>query len=220
MFVKFMAQQLRKPSGLFGGYISRWMNRSNVPMYHVAMDAVTKLNRKRFLEIGFGGGALLNMVLASGAFQKVEGIDASLDMVKLVQRNLYKHIKQNKLEVHHGDIADLPFAPGSFDAVVSLNTIYFWHSLKTGISECNRILSNNGIVLLGFDDKGEMSKWPGHKYGFTMYDVDEVCVALESFGFSEIEVVSGKTKKWGLFHCVHALKKAHINGPKERTRSK
>ena len=42
-----------------------------------------------------------------------------------------------------------------------------------------------------------------------MYDVDEVRAVLDFFGFSEIEVVSGKTKEWGLFHCVKARKKAN-----------
>ena len=209
MFVKLLAHQLRNPSGLIGKYVSRWMNRSNVAIYHAALELVVKSNRGRFLEIGFGGGALLNMAVACGSFPKVSGIDASLDMVKLVQRNLHTHIRQGKLEVQYGDIADLPFAPSSFDAVVSLNTIYFWPSLKTGVSECIRILSNDGILVLGFDDKTEMSQWPGHSYGFTMYDVDEVRAVLDFFGFSEIEVVSGKTKEWGLFHCVKARKKAN-----------
>lgn len=206
MFAKMLAYQLRNPSGLIGKYVSRWMNRSNVAIYHTALDLVLKSNRGRLLEIGFGGGALLKMAVTCGSFPKVSGIDASPDMVKLVQRNLHTPIRQGKLEVKYGDIADLPFAPGSFDAVVSLNTIYFWPSLKTGVSECIRVLSNDGILVLGFDDKAEMSQWPGHRYGFRMYDVDEVRTVLDTFSFAEIEVVSGKTKGWGLFHCVHARK--------------
>ena len=207
MFVKLLANQLRNPSGLIGKYVSRWMNRSNVTIYHAALELVEKSNRGRLLEIGFGGGALLNIAVGCGSFSKITGIDTSLDMVKLVRRNLHTHIREGKLEVQYGDIADLPFSPKSYDAVVSLNTIYFWPSLRTGVSECIRILSNDGVLVLGFDDKNEMSQWPGHSYGFTLYDVDEVQAVLDSFGFSEIEVVSGKTKEWGLFHCVHARKK-------------
>ena len=210
MFVKMLARQLRHPSGLMGKYVSRWMNRSNVAIYHTTLDLVVTSSRGRLLEIGFGGGALLKMALACGAFPKVFGIDASLDMVKLVQRNLNTHVRQGKLEVQVGDIADLPFEPSAFDAVVSLNTIYFWPSLQTGVAECIRVLSNDGLLVLGFDDKSEMRQWPGHRYGFTMYDVDEVRAALDGCGFSEIEVVSGKTKGWGLFHCVHAKKKANF----------
>jgi SAM-dependent methyltransferase len=210
MFVKLLAQQLRRPSGLIGKYVSLWMNRSNVAINQTALELVVKTNRGRFLEIGFGGGALLNMAVACGSFPKVSGVDASLDMVKLVRRNLQTFIRQGKLEVQYGDITDLPFASSAFDAVVSLNTIYFWPSLKTGVSECIRILSNDGILVLGFDDKAEMSKWPGHRYGFTMYDVDEVRAVLDSIGFFKIEVVSGKTKTWGLFHCIHARKKSNF----------
>jgi len=209
MFLKLLAKQLRNPSGLIGKYVSRWMNRSNVAIYQTALELVVKSNRGRFLEIGFGGGALLNMAVTCGCFSKVTGIDASLDMVKLVRRDLHTHIRQGELEVKYGDITDLPFTPKSFDTVVSLNTIYFWSSLKAGVSECSRILSEDGILVLGFDDKTEMSQWQGHSYGFAMYDVDEVKAVLDSFGFSGIEVVSGKTKEWGLFHCVHARKKSN-----------
>lgn len=94
MFVKMLARQLRHPSGLMGKYVSRWMNRSNVAIYHTALDLVVTSSRGRLLEIGFGGGALLKMALACGAFPKVFGIDASLDMVKLVQRNLNTHVRQ------------------------------------------------------------------------------------------------------------------------------
>lgn len=207
MFAKLLAKQLRNPSGLIGKYVARWMNRCNADIYLAALELVSKSNRERFLEIGFGGGDLLKMAVACGAFSKVSGIDASLDMVKLVQQNLHTLIRQGKLEVQYGDIADLPFAPESFDTVVSLNTIYFWPSLETGVSECIRILSSDGMLVLGFDDKTEMSQWPGHRYGFKMYDVDEVRAVLESSGFSEIEVVPGKTKEWGLFHIVHARKR-------------
>ncbi len=207
MFVKMLAHQLRKPSGLIGKYVSRWMNRSNVAIYQMALALVVKSNRGRLLEIGFGGGALLKMALDCGSFPKVYGIDASLDMVKRIQRILRTYITQGRLEVQYGDISDLPFAPFSFDAVVSLNTIYFWSSLKRGASECLRVLSNDGILVLGFDDKAEMRQWPGHRYGFTLYDIDDVRAALGAVGFSEIEVVSGKTKAWGRFHCVHARKK-------------
>ena len=206
MFAKLIAHQLRNPSGFIGRYVSRWMNQSNVAIYHAALELVVKSNRKKLLEIGFGGGGLLEMAVACGSFPKVSGVDSSLDMVKLVQRKLRRHVAQGKLEVQHGGIGNLPFAPKAFDAVVSLNTIYFWPTLNTGVSECKRILSDEGILVLGFDDKTEMSQWPGHRYGFKMYDVDEVREALEPFGFSEIGVRSGKTKKWGLFHCVHAKK--------------
>ena len=209
MFEKLLANQLRNPSGLIGKFVSRWMNRSNVAVYNIALELVEKSNQGRLLEIGFGGGALLKMAVDCGSFRTVTGIDTSIDMVKRVQRNLHGHIRQGKLDVQYGDIADIPFAPGTFDAVVSLNTIYFWPSLKIGVSECSRVLSNDGILVLGFDDKTEMNQWPGHHNGFKMYDVDEVQAVLDSFGFSKIEVVSGETSEWGLFHCVHGRKKAN-----------
>lgn len=210
MFLKIFAQQLRSPSGIIGKYVSRWMNRSNVAINRAALElalkASTKAKYPKILEIGFGGGALITMAVDCGFFSNVSGVDSSPDMVRLVRRKFRNQIMQGNVTIEYGDIIDLPFKSDTFDVLVSNNTIYFWPSLEAAVSECLRVLSDDGFLVLGFDDKNEMLQWPGHRYGFTTYEIGDICTALNSLGFSVIEKVSGKTEGWGLFHCVLASK--------------
>lgn len=57
---KYLASQLRKPSGFIGKvFISRILNRENSRMNGLTLKLLEIKNSDRILEVGFGGGVLL-----------------------------------------------------------------------------------------------------------------------------------------------------------------
>ena len=46
-----------------------------------------------------------------------------------------------------GDCCNLDFPTEMFDAVTSVNTIYFWSDTVKGLTEINRVLKDKGIFV-------------------------------------------------------------------------
>ena len=59
-FSSYIAAQLRKPSGRFGKVVmARLLNRLNAPSNELVIDSLRLQTDDRVLEVGFGGGDML-----------------------------------------------------------------------------------------------------------------------------------------------------------------
>jgi arsenite methyltransferase len=194
-----MAAQLARPSGLLGRFlVGRWLNRANIGTNALAMEALSLAPGERVLEVGFGGGGLIGLMLQRAA--SVAALDLSPAMVKGAGRRFRRAIREGGLELHCGDADTLPFEPAAFDAVVTLNTIYFWNQPEAVLLECRRVLRPGGRLVLGMDDAAELRAWPGHRYGFRVYEVEEVMERMRSAGFARLRLLTAHTP--GRVHCV------------------
>jgi SAM-dependent methyltransferase len=204
MFVRFMASQLAKPNGAFG----RWLmgprlNRLNRAMNQLALEALEPVSGTRILEIGFGGGGLMEMLLERGA--KVSGCDFSPAVVRHVRAKLRKSVQRGKADVHCADVSAMPFPDGSFDQVCTVNTIYFWRDPDAAMEEIVRVLRPAGRVLICFNPAEELRQWPGHRHGFRLYDLDDVEALLGKHGFSGFSILEADDPQQGRFISIAAL---------------
>lgn len=156
----------------------------------------------RILEVGFGSGDLLEKILSGQPCEFVAGIDLSDEMVRLAGRRLRRYILAGRAQVRGGDIEALPFGDGEFTKLCSVNTLYFWRNPSVALAECRRVLRPHGRIVLCFNAKEELALWPGHKYGFRLYDLAEVECLLKDAGFTAIEVTSARDSEQGMFYCV------------------
>lgn len=206
MFQKLIARQLAHPKGWFGRfYIARWLNKANLAMNEFTLQKLSTSSKDRILEIGFGGGDLLEKILSTKSTEYVAGVDLSIDMVNLVGHRLRHYIQSGRAEVRRGDIESLPFADGEFTKVCSVNTLYFWRNPSVALAECHRVLRRDGEILLCFNSREDLEAWPCHEYGFRLYDLVEAEDLLKTSGFTTIKVASAHDSKQGLFYCVSAL---------------
>lgn len=203
MLQKFIARQLAHPSGLVGRmFTARWLNKANARMNQLTRERLAIKPEDRLLEVGFGGGDLLEQILSSTQSEFVAGVDLSVAMVRLVGRRLRSYIEAGKAEVVCGDIEALPYRDGEFTKLCSVNTIYFWRDPSMALTECRRVLRAGGQILLCFNSREDLKAWPIHKHGFRLYEVAEVESLLRVAGFTTIELVSAADARQGLFYCV------------------
>ena len=66
------------------------------------------------------------------------------------------------------------------------------------------MLAAGGLLVLCFNAKQDLARWPGHKHGFRLYELTEVEAGLGKAGFEVADVVSENDPAQGLFHCVSA----------------
>lgn len=200
----FLARQLARPSGLFGRWVmAPLLNRGNRAMNALTLRQLASTPADRVLEVGFGGGALLGDLLASGcAF--AAGLDLSPEMVGRAGRRFRAEIAVGRAELRVGSIEAIPFPADAFTGVCSVNTLYFWEDVGRALAECRRVLAPGGRLVLCFTDREALERWPGHRHGFRLYGLADVERHLRDAGFEVADVAEGLNPHDGRFFCVRA----------------
>ena len=209
MFDRFFAQQLARPSGLFGRFIlERWLRKHTRAVNAWALEQLVLGQGDRLLDLGFGSGELLFEVLARDGQVEAAGLDLSETMVRSARRRMEALLQKGRLELKQGDAAAMPFEDARFSRIISVNTLYFWPSPALVLAECRRVLEDQGECLLCFDAKAELERWPGHRFGFTLYEPPEVEALFLEAGFGLVAARSQSFPGYGLAHCVIARKQS------------
>ncbi|HEY0085050.1 MAG TPA: class I SAM-dependent methyltransferase [Allosphingosinicella sp.] len=159
-------------------------------MNRLALERLDLQRGERFLEVGFGGGALLRAARKQGAI--VSGVDVSEAMVK----------RAHGLDVHLASAGALPFGAAEFHKAASLNSLYFWPDPRASLAELARVVKPGGKLLLAFEPPEELRKWPGHRHGLCLFEVEEVRALMQAVGFGAIEETWGTGRKPDRFCCL------------------
>ena len=186
MAPRFIARQLSNPNGFIGRLIMGEMNRRNAKLNAFALRQLALSRSDRVLEIGFGGGVLLEQLIAGAAF--VAGLDRSETAVATAAKRYADRVASGQADFRLGDVAQLPFPDAAFDKAVTVNTIYFWPSLPHGFAEIHRVLAPGGRFAVGFLPQEHMVRLNMPTDIFTMRTAQEVLAALSGAGFRDARV--------------------------------
>lgn len=205
-FRSFLAKQLKNPSGWFGQMLLRFLNRKNAAMNDLVWQSAQLLKDDLILEIGFGGGDLIQKMITSGIPSLVEGIEMSPDALNFSKQRFRRLISQGKLKLQLGDAAALPFLDHRFHRVCTVNTLYFWPDPLQVLRECYRVLRPNGFLFIGYTSKTYLIEQNLTQYNFQAYEVEEVETLLKQAGFTQVSTVSAQNGKNLQFFCTSGKK--------------
>lgn len=170
---KTLASQLGNPRGLLGKAVARRLNKFNHASTSGAVDALAVADGDVVVDLGFGGGVGLRLLLDTKA-ALVHGVDFSPSMVDRAKREF----RDDRLRLHTGSITALPLADDSVDGLITLNTIYFIDDLATAFAEIGRIVRPGGRAVIGLGDPAAMADMPVTEPGFRIRPVAEVVETL------------------------------------------
>ena len=157
-----ISRQLSQPSGAGGRVIAAVMNRGNRGLNERAINLLDVRPSSRALDLGFGGGLALALLLERAAH--VTAIDRAQDMVAAAEARHADDIAAGRLTVKVGDVGALPLADGSVDRILTVNTVYFWPDLVSAFSELQRVMAPGARVVIGIRDGSVMERRPRHPH--------------------------------------------------------
>ncbi len=180
-----------KPQGADGIALLERMNgghHEELALWGLSLLAVAENGQA--LDIGCGGGANIERLLALMPEGRVCGIDYSPLSVRISREHNALAIEQGRCTVLEGNASDLPFPDATFDLVTAFETTYYW-DLPTAFAEVGRVLKPEGLFLVcneddGFDPKtAELAKHIPH---MSVRTIEALEAELLAAGFSIFDV--------------------------------
>ena len=104
----------------------------------------------KVLEVGFGPGVAIQLLLQRLHTGSVAGVDHSQEMVRQAAGRNAEALRNRKVDLRYGSAERLPFADQTFDKALAINSMQVWSDPHAGLQEIWRVLKHGGIVALGF----------------------------------------------------------------------
>jgi demethylmenaquinone methyltransferase/2-methoxy-6-polyprenyl-1,4-benzoquinol methylase len=168
---------------------------SEQPMRELGLQMLSAQAGETILEVGFGTGhCLVELARSVGPSGKVLGIDLSEGMVNETKALLSEEHLEDRIELHCGDAAQLPFESDSLDGIFTSFTLELFDTpeLPLVLSEWLRVLRPGGrLAVVAISKEGKQGvvmkayEWT-HKHFPNLMDCRPIFVseAIEAAGFN------------------------------------
>ncbi len=157
--LQHIRQQLERPSGLIGYLAGLFLSWENDDRIAWTLKKLRIRQRDHVLEIGFGPGDCLHEVAERATRGFVAGVEISDVMIEQARSRNAQFIKAGQMELHGGDVMDLPFGDRQFDKIFTINSINLWPDEQTGLREIKRTLKHGGTVAIIEQPPSRISEW-------------------------------------------------------------
>ncbi|HEU0028285.1 MAG TPA: methyltransferase domain-containing protein [Ktedonobacterales bacterium] len=164
------------------------------PLYHwpnfrVILAELALSPADYLVEVGCGGGALLNEALKSGC--RAAAIDHSLDMVRLASEQNRDTIEEGRLTIQQASAEQLSFPDATFTHAVMTGVLGHLPDPVAALREIRRVLIDGGhLIVLGSDPelRGTPAAPEPAASRIHFYDEDELRALGVAAGFTTARV--------------------------------
>jgi ubiquinone/menaquinone biosynthesis C-methylase UbiE len=201
---RFLARQLAHPGPILGPIIlAPLWNHRNTALNEAALDALALSPADRVLDVGFGGGYLLQRIATALGSGFAAGVDVSQAMVSYVERRERQLVADGRLILKCGSADQLPFTDGTFSAVCSVNSIFYWRDSGQALQEMRRVAAVGARLVLCFTDKESLSRRGFSAQGLHLFSADEIEAMTQWAGF-KMERLEKRSDRHREFWCLTA----------------
>jgi len=144
-FARFVDITARRPTGEAG--TAHYRNPAeHEESFTTALEALELTPDDRYLELGIGGGQLLERALET--VSSAVGVDHSADMLALTRERNADPLAAGRLQLVEGDFHQLPFQDGEFTRIACVNAFFFVERPAEFLAEVYRVLAAGGRFVL------------------------------------------------------------------------
>ena len=191
----------RRPEGDAGRAMLARMNESHAKLVEWGLSHIDLSTDDTVLDIGCGGGNTLARMAERVTKGHLVGIDYAEASVEASRAFNAELIEAGRMEILHGSVEHLPFADGHFDAVVTVESFYFWPSPEESLKEVARVIRRGGTFLLlaeiyGRDDLPAGIRTKIADYDLTNPTPEEFERLFRAAGFAVVETHFKEGEYW------------------------
>lgn len=114
------------------------------------VDLLALTRKSRVIEIGFGPGIALEILVKTVTNGSVTGIDPSDLMHKLAEQRNIKAINTGHLALIKDTATHLPFDDNTFDGALAMDNLHFWNDPLQSLRELKRVLIPGSKLVCSF----------------------------------------------------------------------
>jgi SAM-dependent methyltransferase len=168
---------------------TRW-NQNNAPVIEAVYRRLSVQAEQSILEIGFGNGRTVPLLMQQGERLSYIGIDAAETMAAEAITFNQELINLGRAKFHLASAEAIPFADASVDRACAINVIYFWRDPANVFSEIHRVLRPGGFSITAGIDVATAAEAPFSRaeYGFQAREPEELIDLHRAAGFVSVEV--------------------------------
>jgi SAM-dependent methyltransferase len=184
------AHLLSKPEGELGIAIGKNMNETNAKIIEAVYRRLGLQSGHSVLEIGFGNGRTLPLLMRQADAVTYVGIDIAETMVEEARSFNLPLVEAGRATFHPASADSIPCSDASFDRVLAVNVVYFWPDPVRVLAEIRRVLRPDGFSVIAGMDSATAAARPFYRaeYGFRIHDVDALIALHREAGFTNVEV--------------------------------
>jgi SAM-dependent methyltransferase len=186
----------------FAGRIFGWiMETVSASNYRWVITRLKEFAPRTYLEIGFGTGALAELVAREIKPSVLCAVDPSELMFKKVKRRLKKFAKKTKIDLKLGNDTNLDWADGSFDAIVASHSFQFWSDPVTTLEKLRRLITPRGRVVFVLRNHGRAksaNSWLPNPISKSGNEIEGLKQAIADAGFRAVRDERLSTGSHGL----------------------
>jgi ubiquinone/menaquinone biosynthesis C-methylase UbiE len=188
-FYSLIGTQLGKPTGWVGKFVAFMITRRNASLHDWTVQVMDIQPDHHILEVGFGSGSTIERMEKLASEGMVYGIDYSDTMVDLAAKRNRRAIAEGRVQLAHGDVAELPYEADTFDRICAIHALYFWPDPVAVLKQLRHVMKPGGMLAISIEPRDVLSKSQFTQEGaFTLYAGEEVRDLFEQAGFKSATV--------------------------------
>jgi len=199
---QYVARQLGNPSGPMGRFLlPRVWNRRNAALNDLTFNELHLRPNDRVLEVGCGGGYLLDRIAGAVTDGFIAGIDTSAQVVAFCQSRFRSLVRPGRVEIKRASAEELPYPSGFFTKACTVNTLFYVSDASRAIRELWRVLADGGEAALCLTDRRFLEERRFAAHGLSLYEASEVQEMMEAAGLLDVRLSRG-SDRWREFICL------------------
>jgi SAM-dependent methyltransferase len=206
--LKEIGKQMQYPRGILGKILFAWMTRMTIAHARWTVDLMDIHPNDDIIEIGFGNGANIKLLLQRAVRGTVTGVEISDTAIEMASKKNAKAISEGRVKLLKVSGNALPFEAGVYDRACTVATAYVIEDPGAVFKEMFRVLKPNGRAAVTFPIQENFIKFKlvGTE-GFYLHELADLEKAFRDAGFINCRTEDNYRVRFGA-HCMLGEKPA------------
>ncbi len=197
-----IGKQMQYPKGFFGKLLFAWMTPKTISHARWTADLLEIQSEDKIMEIGFGNGANIQLLLQKANRGSVTGVEISKTAIEMASKKNLKAISEGRVNLYLAPGNALPSENNVFDKACSIATAYVIQNPEEVITEMFRVLKPKGRAAITFPVRENFIRFkPVATPGFYLHELKDLEIAFRNAGFVNCRTERNDRVKFGA-HCI------------------